>query len=61
MADMDRVVRINEVMKLTSLSRVEIWRRRQAGDFPQAFRIGKRDIGWRLSAIEAWIDDRPAA
>lgn len=54
--DIDRVVRLNELKSKTSLSKSAIYRGIEEGTFPPPFRIGKRAVGWRLSAINAWLD-----
>ena len=60
----DRILRISEVCALTGLSRTTIWRRTNDGSFPPPIRLGPegtRAKGWRLSDIQAWIDDLPIA
>jgi len=57
----DRVVRRAEVQAITGLSRSSIYEAMAIGDFPKPIRIGKRAVGWRLSAIMAWLDARRVA
>lgn len=47
-----------EVTKVVGLSRQELWRRRQVGQFPEPVKIGVRRIGYLKSEIEAWIAGR---
>lgn len=47
-------IRINEVMSLTSLSRPTIYRLMKAGKFPKSVTIGSKTIAWRESDLLAW-------
>jgi prophage regulatory protein len=51
----DRILRLNAVLDRTGLSRSTLYRKMQAGTFPQNVRISTRCAGWRESAIEAWM------
>ena len=55
----DRLIRRQEVEKLTGLSRSTIYRLRKLGKFPEQVRIGPRAVGWSLSEILAYIRSRP--
>ena len=58
----DRIVRIDEVTKMTGLGRTTIWRRTRDGDFPRSRRLGgskTRAVGWLRTDLQAWIDSRP--
>lgn len=57
----DRIIRIREVSRLVGLSRPSIYRMMREGDFPPAIRLGVNSVGWRASAVEAWINSRPQA
>jgi len=54
------IIRTNEVINLTGLSRTTIWRLQQDGDFPIRIRLGKNSVGWRSKDIQDWIDSRPS-
>ena len=57
---MIRIVRIQEVMNATGLSRSTIWRRVRAHQFPVPLKLGTdstRSVGWREEDIEAWLDN----
>ena len=54
----ERFLSINEVCKLTSLSRTSIHNHRQTGDFPTPVRISEKRIAFLASEIEIWIKQR---
>lgn len=51
-----RLISGREVQARTSLSRVTIWRRVRAGDFPAAVSLGANRIAWREAEVTAWIN-----
>lgn len=56
---MIRIIRIQEVMNATGLSRSTIWRRVRGGEFPTPLRLGglsSRSVGWREEDVEAWLE-----
>lgn len=57
---MEQLLTTKEVVRLISLSRQEIHRRRCNGSFPQPIRLGARRVGYRREEIEAWIAARVA-
>ncbi len=59
--DLDRLIRLKEVMALTGLSRTTIWRLEKDLQFPKRCQISPNAIGWRSSAIAEWIDSRQDA
>ncbi len=54
-----RMVNKKEVVMLTGLSVVTIWRRMKAGDFPLSVQLTPNKIGWFLDEIETWMESRP--
>lgn len=55
----DRIVRQAEVAVILGISSVTLWRWRQKGEFPEPIKLGSgRMVGWRLSCIQQWIDER---
>ncbi|MBZ0163275.1 MAG: AlpA family phage regulatory protein [Notoacmeibacter sp.] len=52
---------MNEVCKLTSLSRTAINKHRSAGNFPAPVRISEKRIAFVESEVLEWIDHRVAA
>ena len=57
----DRLLRIDAVRFLTSLSRSTIYSRIATGEFPQAVRVHGNCMAWKESEVNAWIDSRPRA
>jgi len=53
-----RMIRLPEVMALTGLSHVSIWRLERAGEFPKRRRIGGRMIAWRSDELDEWRESR---
>ncbi|QDX26161.1 AlpA family phage regulatory protein [Sphingomonas suaedae] len=51
----DRILRINTVLDRTGLSRSTMYRKMHDGTFPQNVQISTRCVGWRASAIDAWL------
>ena len=56
---LDRLLRLEEVLRHTGLSRSELYRKIQIGEFPRPVRVGKRAVRWRESEVEEWITERP--
>jgi prophage regulatory protein len=56
-----KFVRIRQVMQLTGLSRMTIYRLELAGRFPRRRRLSENSVAWLESDIEAWADSRPIA
>lgn len=63
----DRVIRIQELSEILGLSRSSIYNLMNPTStsfdesFPRPIRLGKAAVGWRLSAVMAWIAARPEA
>ena len=51
-----RIVRIDEVCKLTGLAKATIYKKVKEGSFPPPIRLGARSVGWRMSDILAWLE-----
>ena len=56
-ASTDRILRLNEVLDRTGLSRATLYRKIQDGTFPRQVRIATRCTGWRESAINEWMQN----
>lgn len=54
----DCILRMPSVRERCGLSAATIYRRMAAGDFPRAVSLGGKAVGWRESAIDAWIAAR---
>jgi len=54
-----RFLSLKEVQRLTgNLSRSTIWRWQQQGLFPRSRRLGPNRVGWLLSEIENWLQEK---
>ena len=51
-----RIVRMDEVSKLTGLARATIYKKVKDGSFPPPIRLGDRAVGWRMSDIVTWLE-----
>jgi len=54
-----RLMRIQEVVQVTGLSRMSIYRYEKAGVFPKRRRIGENSVRWLDSDVEDWMASRP--
>lgn len=55
----DKFLRIKAVTDKTGRSRAAIYRMMAEGTFPRQERIGRRAVGWRLSAVLHWMSSPP--
>ena len=53
------ILSMKETEKATSLSRANINRYREIGDFPEAIELNKRRIVFVASEVDEWIGNRP--
>lgn len=51
----DQILRIKTVLKRTGLSRSTMYRKMENGTFPRNVQISTRCVGWRESAVNAWL------
>jgi prophage regulatory protein len=51
----DRILRIKTVLTRTGLARSTMYRKMQNGTFPEGIKISERCVGWRESAVNAWM------
>lgn len=58
---MDTLLRLPKVKKITGLGRSTIYRMMKAGEFPRPVAISRGAVGWRQSDIERWIESRQLA
>ena len=56
-----KFLRIRQVMHVTGLSRMTIYRLELAGKFPKRRRLSENSVAWLESHIAAWADSRPIA
>ncbi|WP_082021171.1 helix-turn-helix transcriptional regulator [Geobacter anodireducens] len=53
---MERMLKLQEILTLTGVSRSTIWRWTKEGSFPKPARVSPRTIRWRASDVLNWID-----
>ena len=54
----DKFLRQKEVAKLLGISTTTLWRWRKAGIIPQPIYLSGQVVGWRMSVIDAWLEDK---
>ena len=52
------IIRVQEVMKRTGLSRSTIYRAISENRFPRSIQLSERSVGWIDSEIDDWISER---
>ena len=50
-----RLMRLNEVLDLTGLSRATLYRKISAGTFPPQHKLAERCCGWRAGEVDIWL------
>ncbi|MGU5712768.1 helix-turn-helix transcriptional regulator [Aeromonas caviae] len=53
-----KLLKLKDVIAMTSLSKASVYRQMNAGTFPLPIRIGPRSVSWILSEIEEWIESK---
>lgn len=53
-----RLIRLDDVMKMTSLSRSSIYSYVSDGLFPRPVKVGRRAVAWRELDVIDWITSR---
>lgn len=56
-----RMLRIQEVIRITGLSRMTIYRFEKIGQFPNRRRVGRNSVRWLDADIDLWMTSRPVA
>ena len=51
-----RLIKLGEVVRLTTLSKPSIYRMTAAGKFPKPLRTGEGRIAWRESEVREWLE-----
>lgn len=53
---LNKILKLNEVIEVTGLSRSAIYHRMKFDDFPRSIPIGIRSVGWSEEEIRLWIE-----
>ena len=54
----ERLIRVDDVKRLTGISRTQIWRLEKAGRFPRRRRLGPNSVAWVMSEVQAFVRSR---
>lgn len=54
MENINSILRLKQVVKITGLSRSSIYLRMKR-DFPQSVKLGERSVGWLDMDIKNWV------
>lgn len=55
----DRLFKLNDVIRITTLSRSAIYRQMATGEFPPPIRVAPQSVAWTGEALMQWADSRP--
>ena len=55
-----KIIKLPEVIKITTLSRSSIYALAQQRRFPAPIKLSERAVGWLASDVEAWLNERAA-
>jgi len=58
MSQNNKIIRLNEVMDMTGLSRSTIYRMMDKEDFPLSTSLGERAIGWSMQEVQEWVQNK---
>lgn len=53
----DKLIRLKQVLELLPISKSKFWEGVRTGLYPQPVKLGPRTTAWRLSDINALIDN----
>ncbi|MCH9739832.1 MAG: AlpA family transcriptional regulator [Epsilonproteobacteria bacterium] len=57
----NQIIKLPDVVKLSSLSSASIYRLIKKGEFPKQIKLSERSSGWLLSEVEQWLDSKVSA
>lgn len=53
-----KLLKLKDVIAMTSLSKASIYRLVKAGLFPKQLLLGPRAVAWDQGEIESWIEEK---
>lgn len=56
----NRLIKLKEVIKLTSLSRSSIYDKIQKNKFPPQITLGGKSVAWLETEVDNWISEQVA-
>jgi prophage regulatory protein len=57
----NRALRLRQVVERTGLSKTQIYRLMQRGQFPAPARLSERVVAWDEAALNNWLSERFSA
>lgn len=54
-----KVLKLEDVIKLTGISKVTVWRLENKGQFPHRIVLSPNRVGWIEHEVQDWIESRP--
>ena len=58
---LNKVIKLNEVKHLTTLSTASIYRQIKEDSFPKQIKLGERSSAWFYEEIIQWLEDKRIA
>lgn len=55
-----KLIKLKDVIAMTSLSKASIYRQIKAGIFPRPIKVGQRAVAWVLDEIDSWLESKKA-
>lgn len=55
-----RFLRRKEILEITGVSNVTLWRWIDKGAFPKSYQLGENSVGWKDNEVNEWIENRTA-
>ena len=55
---MTRIIKLAQVIEITSLSSATIYRLIKTGQFPKQLKLAQRSSGWLLEEINNWLESK---
>lgn len=59
--DLPRYLREPEVVELTGLAAITLFKMEKRGEFPPRRQLTRRAVGWLEEEVRAWLESRPVA
>ncbi len=53
-----KAIRISAVLEKTGLSRSQLYRLIQRGEFPKPAKLSERSAAWNEGAVDAWLAEK---
>jgi prophage regulatory protein len=53
-----KILRVNEVVEMTGLSKCSVLKMEKSGQFPKKVKLSVGAVGWLLSEVTGWLQER---